>query len=205
MINFENNEVIFQWIVFLVGSPGWAQKHQGHAAQRLTSPPLSDLPFFFFFFNASNVSLPKEMWSPLVQLGTSLGPLRACWALWLGVLKITGEVKKKKNVEADWRALLENETQKPGSGRFYLKTTILSPIPVDLHVKTSFPSWAGAEEEGPICAGTRSCPGRKHSANSRPALPLWIEGGENKVFKPISQFYLLRKAKSARLWKLTSS
>jgi hypothetical protein len=41
---------------------------------------------------------------------------------WLAVLKITGEAKK--NVEADLGALLENETQKLGPGRFYLKTII---------------------------------------------------------------------------------
>jgi hypothetical protein len=49
-------------------------------------------------------------------------------------------------VEADLGALLENETQKLGPGRFYLKTIITWPISVDLHVRTLFPSQQWGKE-----------------------------------------------------------
>lgn len=73
------------------------------------------------------------------------------------MLKITEEVKKK-NVEADLGALLENETQKLGPGWFYLKMIIISSLPVDLHVKTFHsPSW--------LREGGSDAPVRTHSSH----------------------------------------
>jgi hypothetical protein len=68
--------------------------------------------FFFFCFNCTSDE-KMSTWSGLHC------PAGLCW---LAVLKITGEAKK--NVEADLGALLENETQKLGPGRFYLKAII---------------------------------------------------------------------------------
>lgn len=81
---------------------------------------------------------------PIQDVIRACGPAGLCG---LGVLKITGEVKKK-NVEADLGALVENETQKLGPGWFYLKMIVISSLPVDFHVKTFIPQARGGRGSG---------------------------------------------------------
>lgn len=100
-------------------------------------------------------------------------------------------------MEADLRALLENETQKLGSGWFYLKIIIISSMPVDPHVKALFPERSQGRGGGsdlcwdpplPGALQGSCCPQRR--ARDRPQLSpfvpqpfLRIEESENKVFE----------------------